>query len=81
MLEETKKVIEEIDELKKFAMDLMVKEDVFKDMDTEGVVAIHKCMKLVDMSCNLAEKQADMIDQMDRKLDLILEKLNKKEKA
>lgn len=81
MLEETKKVIEEIDGLKEMLMAQLVKGDVFADMNTEEVVAIHKCMKLMDMSCGLAEKQADMIDQMDRKLDMILEKLSKKEKA
>lgn len=75
------KVTEEINELKKCLAKLMIEEEVFEDTSSSVIEFCDRCYKLVGKSCVLMEKQAEQMDQMDRKLDMILEKLNKKEKA
>lgn len=74
MLETTKKLFEECDELMEIGMSKMslneISEDDFK--------AFKKTMNLLDTSKKLAIKQAEIIEQQNEKLDKILKLLEKK---
>ena len=76
-----KKTNELIDEAKGL-MDFCVKQmsacDI-KDMDADNFAAIQKCISLVDSACELMVEQSRMMDDMDRKLDIVLEILRKEE--
>ena len=76
-----KKTNELIDEAKGL-MDFCVKQmsacDI-KDMDADNFAAIQKCISLVDSACELMVEQSRMMDNMDRKLDNVLEILRKEE--
>ena len=76
-----KKTTELIDEAKGL-MDFCVKQmsacDI-KDMDADNFAAIQKCISLVDSACELMVEQSRMMDDMDRKLDNVLEILRKEE--
>ena len=76
-----KKTNELIDEAKGL-MDFCVKQmsacDI-KNMDADNFAAIQKCISLVDSACELMVEQSRMIDDMDRKLDNVLEILRKEE--
>lgn len=76
MLEMTKKMIEEVEEI----MDYCIKQIGFKDltmMGKEDFEFMQKCIHLMETSKELAVKQAEMMDEQNRKLDLILEKMEK----
>ena len=74
MLETTKKLFEECDELMEIGMSKMslneISEDDFK--------VFKKTMNLLDTSKKLAIKQAEIIEQQNEKLDKILKLLEKK---
>lgn len=74
MLETTKKLFEECDELMEIGMSKMslneISEDEFK--------VFKKTMNLLDTSKKLAIKQAEIIEQQNEKLDKILKLLEKK---
>ena len=75
-----KKTNELIDEAKGL-MDFCIKQmsacDI-KDMDADNFAAIQKCISLVDSVCKLMAEEAKMMDDMDRKLDNVLDLLRKK---
>ena len=72
MLNEVNKLIEEVNEV----MDLYAKEmfdfDMLESMDKEEFVLMQKVLKLKDASFDLTRKQAEMIDEMNAKLDKLL---------
>ena len=74
MLETTKKLFEECDELMEIGMSKIslneISEDDFK--------VFKKTMNLLDTSKKLAIKQAEIIEQQNEKLDKILKLLEKK---
>ena len=78
-----KKANELIDEAKEL-MDFCIKQmDVYdiKNMDMDNFAAIQRCVKLVDSASELMVEQSRMMDDMDRKLDVILEILGKAEES
>lgn len=74
----TYEIIEEINELKAIVMKEISKEDVFKDMNPEGIIALQKSLQLIDTSCRLMKEYAEILESQDKKLDMILEKLEEK---
>lgn len=71
MVETTKKLIEEVEELKN---DVIVKNglNAFEEMDTDEFVMIQKLFKLLTTSEELMMKQAEMLTSMNNKLDKLL---------
>ena len=78
MLEKkTNELIDEAMGLMDFCVKQMTACDI-KDMDTDNFAAIQKCISLVDSACELMVEEAKMMDDMDRKLDNVLDLLRKK---
>ena len=81
MLEnKTNELIDEAKGLMDFCVKQMSACDI-KDMDADNFVAIQKCIGLVDSACELMVEEAKMMDDMDRKLDEVLEILRKEEES
>ena len=79
MLEnKTTELVNEANELMDFCVKQMSACDI-KDMDADNFAAIQKCLKLVDSACELMVEEAKTMDDMDRKLDNVLEILRKEE--
>ena len=78
MLETTKRVIEEMDELIGMAMSEMDVMEQIKNMNPDSLKAYQLSIKLIDSSKDLMVKQAEMIEEQDKKLDKILKLLEKK---
>ena len=70
--QETEKFCEELDEV----MELVVKEamdvDTIKCMDERALQAIKKCLDLVESAKRITLAQADVLDDMNNKLDRLL---------
>lgn len=74
MLYETKKLIEEVDEL----MDLFKKQidfDTIKHMNVEAMRLFMKALQLMDTSKIVILAQAGLMDEMNNKLDKLLTKI------
>lgn len=71
-----KKAVEEFNELLDEVMNKVMKENVdsgtFKYMTTEEFLAIQLCLKAVDKSKDLLIAEADQLDRIEEKLDLLL---------
>ena len=81
MLEKkTTELVNEANELMDFCVKQMSACDI-KDMDADNFAAIQKCISLVDSACELMVEEAKMMDDMDRKLDEVLEILRKEEES
>ena len=81
MLEKkTTELVNEANELMDFCVKQMSACDI-KDMDADNFAAIQKCINLVDSACELMVEEAKMMDDMDRKLDEVLEILRKEEES
>ena len=70
--QETEKFCEELDEV----MELVVKQamdvDTIKCMDERALQAIKKCLDLVESAKRITLAQADVLDDMNNKLDRLL---------
>lgn len=71
MLETTKKIIEEIEELKN---DLIVKNalNTFEELDGDEFIMMQKLFKLLTTSEELMMKQAEMLTSINNKLNRLL---------
>lgn len=71
-----KKAVEEFNELLDEVMNKVMKENVdsgtFKYMTAEEFLAIQLCLKAVDKSKDLLIAEADQLDRIEEKLDLLL---------
>lgn len=75
MYEETKKVIEGCNELIKIAIDQMEFDDLLES-DENTIKAMIAVCKLYKQSKDLALKQAELMDKLERQNDELLEKVN-----
>ena len=66
------KVVEGIDELKKVFM-RQCTIDMLTSMNDEGLIAMKKCLELMDSSMDLAIEEARVMDEINAKLDKLLE--------
>lgn len=78
MLETTKKMVELIDEMME-VVDELFSISMFGEMDDEMLKMMKLYMKSIDLSKEYMLKQAGVIDEQSKKLDLILSKLEEKE--
>lgn len=77
MLETTKKLVEEMKELEKETMKMIAGNDMvdaFDYIESGELALILKSIKLLHTSMDLMLEQAKVMDDMNRKLDLLLEK-------
>lgn len=70
----TNNFIEEAKELKNETMRLMFDSDMLNSMGAEEFMFMKRFMNLFDTSIEIVKEQAKMMDDMDRKLDLLLTK-------
>ena len=75
MYEETKKVIEGCNELIKIAIDQMEFDDLLES-DENTIKAMIAVCKLYKQSKDLALRQAELMDKLERQNDELLEKVN-----
>ena len=81
MLEnKTTELVNEIKELVDLACKQISIHDL-KDMDAVTLNAVQSCIKLGESACELMGEEAKMMDDMDRKLDEVLEILRKEEES
>lgn len=74
----TKEVIDKLGELKKMAVGMMCDEDAFMCMDSNSLKAMQLALGAIDDASDLMEEYANTLDEQNKKLDMILEKLDKK---
>ena len=73
--EKTNKLIDEMDGFMKFMVDQTIDSDMFEHMDGTEFDALKRCMKLISLSKDVMLEQATSIDEINRKLDLLLMKV------
>lgn len=77
MLENTRKMIEEIDKIKVICIKEMCNPDVLMCMDGNTLEMMQESMNLIEISKDLMIAQAIMMEDMNKKLDILV---NKKER-
>lgn len=77
----TNEIIEDIDEVKKMFVGLMCEESVLMDMDEKTLKAVQISLKMIDDASDLMREYANVLEEQDRKLDMILEKLDEENRA
>ena len=78
MLEMTKKLYDEMDELMKVCINKTFTTNMFADMEDDEIKFMQNCFKMYDSAKELAFKQAEIIEEQNAKLDKILRLLEKK---
>ena len=78
MKEITNEVIDKFNELKKLIAKQMCDADMFMSMDPEALKALQLSLGSIDDASRLMEEYANILDEQNKKLDMILEKLDKK---
>ena len=76
MLENTRRMIEEIDKIKAICIKEMCNPDVLMSTDGNTLEIMLESMNLIEISKNLMIAQATMMEDMNKKLDILV---NKKE--
>lgn len=74
----TKEVIGRLGELKKMAVSMMCDENTIKNMDSNSLKAMQLALWAIDDASELMEEYANTLDEQNKKLDMILAKLDKK---
>lgn len=74
----TSKLVDEAKELMGFCIKQMDYRDL-KNMDQEEFYAMKKCLEFVDSACELIVEEAELMDDLNYKLDKVLALLNKGE--
>ena len=77
----TKEIIEKIGAFKEMVVGSMCDEDMFMSMDPKTLKIMQLSLGMIDDATKLMEEYAQSIEEQNKKLDMILEKLNKEGKA
>lgn len=80
MLETTKKLYDEMDEMMELCMKKSDVSNMFLHMDAEEFELMQRCFKLYKSAKELSIMQAELIEKQDKKLDIVLSKLSKMER-
>ncbi len=70
----TTEIIEEVKELTQVAMKECLSMDALISTSSEEFQMMQKCMSLLDKTMNLAVMQAEVMDEINGKLDILLAK-------
>lgn len=76
MLENTRRMIEEIDKIKAICIKVMFDSDMLMSMDGNTLEMMQESMNLIEINKDLMIAQATMMEDMNKKLDILV---NKKE--
>lgn len=81
MVETCKEMVEVTEELKKVCFNLMTDDGmyVFKNMRPEELKMMQLCLKAVDISNNIIMEQAKLLDDLDKKINTLLNRKGFKE--
>ena len=71
--ERTMNYVEKVRETEKEIFSMVSTEDIF-DMDSRSIILLKRMDELLHVSCDLMVAQAEMLDEMDRKLDKLIVK-------
>ena len=74
MLENTRKTIEEIDKIKAICIKEMCNTDVLMCMNGNTFEMMQESMNLIEISKDLMIAQATMMEDMNKKLDILVDK-------
>ena len=74
MLENARKMIEEIDKIKAICIKEMCDPDVLMYMDVNTLEMLRESMNLIEISKDLMIAQATMMEDMNKKLDILVDK-------
>ena len=74
MLENTRKMIEEIDKIKAICIKAMCNPDVLMSTDGNTLEMMLESMNLIEISKDLMIAQATMMEDMNKKLDILVDK-------
>lgn len=74
LLVKTNQLIEEMEGIKKDVMHLMIENDCLSMMDEQSSKMLMRSEKVFDLSKELVSEQAELLDEINRKLDKLLEK-------
>ena len=74
LAEKSNEVFEEINEVKKLYIRELIDEDELKNMDHQEFELVQKMLKIIDLSMDLVHEEMKAIDEIDSKLDKLLEK-------
>lgn len=78
MLETTKKFVDEINEMKTLAIKSTFDEDMVKNMNEKDLEAMQLTLKIIDTMSELLIKEAEMMEETNKKLDIVLKKLEER---
>lgn len=74
LAEKSNEVFEEINEVKKLYIRELIDEDELKSMDYQEFELVQKMLKIIDLAMDLVHEEMKAIDEIDSKLDKLLEK-------
>ena len=74
----TNEIIKDIEDVKAILIEQISSEDVVMSMDPNAYRALQKSLKLINESCDLMNEYATILESQDKKLDMILEKLEER---
>lgn len=74
----TNEIIKDIEDVKAILIEQICSEDIFMNMDPNTCRALQKSLKLINESCDLMKEYATILESQDKKLDMILEKLEER---
>ena len=74
----TNEVIGKIGEFKKLVVKQMCDEDMFMSMDPDSLKTLQLCLETIDDASDLMKEYVEVLDEQNKKLDMILAKLDKK---
>lgn len=77
MLERTKRLYEEMDKMMEVCVSKTFTTNMFADMDEEEIKLMQSCFKMYESAKELSLKQAEIIENQDKKLNDINRKLDK----
>lgn len=75
MYDETIKLLKEFNEVKKICVEKIFDNETLSYVSDDDIMISAKMFNLMNSSCELLLKQAEMIDSIDNKLDEILSKI------
>ena len=77
MVKTTQKMIDETKELEKELIKYMVDNETFDELDSDELNLLSKMKAMVDTSMNVMLKQAELLEEQNKKINKILELVKK----
>ena len=78
MKQTTRKLVDELNTLKALCIEEILSKDI-GDVDERGIKAMKSTLRVINLTNDLMMEQAEMMEDMNKKLDKLLERNNKGE--